>query len=208
MSDYRLIYFENLEKRLSNKKDFLKAYKSNVKSIKSTANCMFGLSFLCCCCCSVLGHTSLILADFGRHWVNSLNIYENIPQHKVKKIYIDALNILRKIKKEVTDIDKQNSQLLQKALEAKTLDVYNTLKYQQVTYHVSNVMYDQWMYKLFDALYNPEFTRDHHHITTEETIKLFIALPLFYPAIVKDMKYAFSFNAKIAVMIKDVLQKQ
>lgn len=207
MDDFRLKYFERLEKILSKKKDFRKAFINHVKSINSSANCMFCLSFLCCCCCSVLGHSSLILADFGRHWVNSLNIYEQINSNKVRNIFIKAMIILRKIKKKVEEKNQNNKRQVQEALHTETVAIYDTIKYNQISYEFGELHHDMWMYKLFNEIYNPSLQHNHYSLSSEETQILFMALPLFYPATVKEMKWAFKFDEKIAVIIKDLLQK-
>lgn len=209
MADYRLAYFENLEKRLSDKKDFLKAYKKNVQSLKSTGNCMFGLSFLCCCCCSVCGQTSLILADFANHWLDALKIYEGMDPQEVKKIFKNALRVLRLHKDEVEQTDKKNKDEVQEAITTKDQKTYQDLKFKALMYHTTNVMDDQWMYKLFTSLYKP-----HSQVEKEEPEKLmnspagtmlYIAMPLFYSALVKDIKHAYRFDEQVAYHLTTML---
>lgn len=207
MSGFRFKYFEDLEKRFANKKDFLKAYTNYVKSTKSGANCMFCLSFLCCCCCSILGRNSLMLSDLGRHWANSMSIYENIDSNKVRHIFINVMMILRKVKKQLEEKNKRYKVQLQEALYASTVNEYDSIKSNQVTHEIGELYYDQWMYKLFNAIYNPSLNHNNYSLAPEEINLLFIALPLFYPATVKEMNWAFKFDDKIAVMIKDLLQK-
>jgi 3-phosphoglycerate kinase len=160
---------------------------------------MFACSFLCCCCCSRIGRDALIICDFSKNWINSIQkTYEKKTSEEIKKIAREAISVLENTRKKIYD---KGSIIKNKNY----IDWMNN--HNDTLYRIHDIYTDGWMHRIFNSLYNMAITtvQIDYSLSENDINKLFVAMPLFYPVIYQSEDYSFQMRENIVDTIQRML---
>jgi hypothetical protein len=151
----------------------------------------FGLSFLCCCCTTSCGKSAFVVAEEGEMWLRALACYAGMTPEHINIMFGAALTLLHRLGERCAELLRAAHDEVAATLGLQDSDAYHKKKMDHARLR-NDLGGEEWFGTLITNIYHHAcFGRplQYMDITDKEHNLLFVALPLFYPAIRSTIRH-------------------